>query len=265
MVRRTYNGKWLEDTKRLPTIERKNMFKKIKGFTLSEILIATVIIGIIAAITIPMITYQYKKAFIENKYKKAYSTLSNAINMSISQNGHPDQWGLGDDNDEWAQKYLLPYLRVDKYCGKSQNNGCKFSAGNYNDYKQKFTQDIGTTYSRFYMADGIQVAFKIEKNASTEGINFYIDIDGYDKGSNKYGKDIFVASIYTALHNDGWKRLMKNAPSQMILKPNGYGYSKEALTNPSNHGACLKDKWGHWCSYLILLNGWKLPKDYPIE
>ena len=241
------------------------MLKKIKGFTLSEILIAITIIGIIAAITIPMITYQYKKAFIENKYKKAYSTLTNAIDMSISQNGHPDQWGLGDDNDEWAQKYLLPYLKVNNYCGKNQTGICKFSAGYHNDYKNKFTQDIGASFSRFHMRDGVQVAFRIDKNGSTDGVIFYIDIDGNDNGSNKYGKDIFILNLYTAIYNPGMKNFIKNAPSKMLLHPSGFGRTKEAITNPNSWEACVKGKRCHWCSYLIMLNGWKLPKDYPIE
>jgi prepilin-type N-terminal cleavage/methylation domain-containing protein len=241
------------------------MFKRIKGFTLSEILIAITIIGIIAAVTLPMITYQYKKAFIENKYKKAYSTLANAINMSVSQNGHPEQWGLGDDNDAWAKQYLLPYIKIDNYCGKTQTGICKFAAGTHNDYKKKFTQDIGAKYSRFHMADGVQVAFLIDKNASHEGVIFYVDIDGYNNGSNKYGKDVFILNIYTAVHNEGWRRLLKNAPSQLVLLPSGFGRTKEAITNPNTWEACVKGRRCHWCSYLIMQNGWKLPKDYPIE
>ena len=238
--------------------------KNKKGFTLSETLIAITIIGIIAAVTLPMITYQYKKAVIETKFKKAYSTLSNAIDMSISHNGYPSQWGLGDDNDAWARQYLLPYIKVDNYCEKTQTDICKFSAGYNNSTSKRVKNDIGTSYSRFYMNDGMQVAFRIDKTGSTDGIIFYIDIDGNQNGENKYGKDIFIFNLYTAIYNPGVQNLIKNAPSQMVLIPSGYGRTKANLTNEGTWEACVKGRRGPWCSALIMMNGWKIPKDYPL-
>lgn len=241
------------------------MIKNKKGFTLSEVLISITIIGIIAAIVLPIFNYQYKKAFIENKLKKSYSTLANAINMSISHNGPPEQWPLGDDNDEWAKKYLLPYLRVDKYCGKSTTPDCIFTLGENNSTAKRVTKDIGSTYSRFYMNDSTQVAFKIVKSASADGIDIFIDIDGNHKGENKQGKDLFRYNIYAIVYNDGMKRNFKNAPSQLVLKPYGYGNSITDLAGAKdNWGSCKKGRRGEWCAALIMANGWKIPKDYPL-
>ena len=114
------------------------------------------------------------------------------------------------------------------------------------------------------MADGTQVAFRIDKTGSTDGIIFYVDIDGNSKGNNKYGKDIFIFNIYTAVYNPGMQNMLKRAASQMVLKPSGFGYAKEKLTDSGTWEACVQGKRGQWCSALIMINNWKIPKDYPL-
>jgi prepilin-type N-terminal cleavage/methylation domain-containing protein len=239
------------------------MREKRKGFTLSEILIAITIIGIIAAVTLPMITYQYKKAAVETKLKKGYSTLANAMSLSVAHNGHPEQWGLGDDNDAWAKQYLLPYIKVDNYCGKTQTGLCKFSAGYNNDTQKKVTKDFGSKYSRFYLNDGTQIAFIIDKNSSSDSVLFFIDIDGNQKGENKYGKDIFKFNVFTKIHNLRRKELFdKKTP--ILLMPDGYEYETSFLTDANQWNSCVKGKRGERCAALIMANGWKIPKDYPL-
>lgn len=48
----------------------------IKGFTLSEVLITLVIIGIVAALTIPTISKNIQHAVLKNQFKKFYSTFT---------------------------------------------------------------------------------------------------------------------------------------------------------------------------------------------
>ena len=49
--------------------------KKLNGFTLAEVLIVTVIIGIIAAISIPIISENIKNKDLESRFTKANSIL----------------------------------------------------------------------------------------------------------------------------------------------------------------------------------------------
>ena len=61
--------------------------KKIKSFTLAEVLITLVVIGIIAAITIPVVMANHKRTETASKLKKFYSTMSEAIKLSEIENG----------------------------------------------------------------------------------------------------------------------------------------------------------------------------------
>lgn len=57
------------------------MYNKNKNiaFTLAEVLITLGIIGIVAAITIPIISENMQKIILKRQFKKAYSTFSNAV------------------------------------------------------------------------------------------------------------------------------------------------------------------------------------------
>lgn len=51
------------------------------AFTLAEVLIALVIIGVVAAITVPVLFENYKKQETISRLKKAYSVISNGLRM----------------------------------------------------------------------------------------------------------------------------------------------------------------------------------------
>ena len=63
----------------------KSMFKK--GFTLAEVLITLLIIGIIAALTIPSVIANAQQQEFKTGLKKAVSVLNEAIQLNISQEG----------------------------------------------------------------------------------------------------------------------------------------------------------------------------------
>ena len=58
----------------------------LKAFTLSEVLITLVIIGVISAITVPFLTAEYTENEKIAKVKKTYATLANAMTL-VKANG----------------------------------------------------------------------------------------------------------------------------------------------------------------------------------
>lgn len=87
---------------------------KNSAFTLAEILVTLGIIGIVAALTIPNITKKYTERAIITKYKKMYSTISNAYNIAIVEHGDPANWGI-EDRAEFLNR-ITPYLNILEKC-----------------------------------------------------------------------------------------------------------------------------------------------------
>ena len=65
----------------------KSFLKAKEAFTLAEVLITLGIIGIVASLTLPTIIEQHQKLETVTKIKKAYSTLSQAIERAKVDNG----------------------------------------------------------------------------------------------------------------------------------------------------------------------------------
>jgi prepilin-type N-terminal cleavage/methylation domain-containing protein len=58
-----------------------------KGFTLAEVLITLAIIGVVAALTIPAVTKNYKATELKTQFKKSYSILNQAIARMYMEEG----------------------------------------------------------------------------------------------------------------------------------------------------------------------------------
>lgn len=87
-----------------------------KGFTLAETLIALGIIGVVAALTLPVLIQKHRNMVVENKLKRFYSVMQQAIKMSEAENGEMKYWyqfyGVGHKNEilEWYNNYLGKYI-----------------------------------------------------------------------------------------------------------------------------------------------------------
>lgn len=58
-----------------------------KAFTLAEVLVTLGIIGVVAALTMPVLMQNYRKAVLRNQAKKTYSMLSQALTTSVDKYG----------------------------------------------------------------------------------------------------------------------------------------------------------------------------------
>ena len=66
--------------------------KKKAAFTLAEVLITLGIIGIVAAMTLPMLIAKYQKLVATTQLKRIYSILANAEMLAISDYGDRKNW-----------------------------------------------------------------------------------------------------------------------------------------------------------------------------
>ena len=176
--------------------------KYYDGFTLAEVLITLVIIGVIAAMTIPTLINKTNNQEYVSRLKKAYSTLSQATNKIISDNGIPkaDIGGWATSNEDVYNMYKK-YLSNVKDC-QSASADCKTI---YYTWRDSNTHNFAGDYTLF-LADGSKVIFGNSSTDCTYDTSgtysacqiIHVDVNG-GKGPNFVGKDIFAF----ALKNEG--------------------------------------------------------------
>lgn len=102
---------------------------KVKAFTLAEVLITLGIIGVVAAITIPILINSSNDMQYKTAMKKAFSVLSQASMKLASDNG--GELPTYASNNQFMTAYF-DYLSYVKVCYQGDTS-C--STGNGNDYK----------------------------------------------------------------------------------------------------------------------------------
>ncbi|MDD3435561.1 MAG: type II secretion system protein [Candidatus Gastranaerophilales bacterium] len=247
------------------------------AFTLAETLITLAIIGVVAALTIPVIISAYQKSETVNGVKEVYSILNQTIKNSEVDNGDILIWNFPGNtllsyNTTFINSYILPYLKISKTCGSSSSQDCwimpKAPDGNLR------LSDLLTysDYNKYTLANGMSIAFRTEGILYTGGIigryvQVIIDINGL-KSPNTFGKDAFVFII-----------VQKSANSCIPGTGNGYacinvdkggiyadGFGTSS-TNTYEYKGCGKDVTyayaGFQCANLLMINNWEMPTNYP--
>jgi len=207
----------------------------------------------VAAITIPGVVANYKKRTLETQFAKVYRTLSQAVNLAVTEHGGIETWDFfegtstNEQRVEFVKKYFLPYLNVAKFCPKHEDGGC-FTG----EYKQKRGAAWGTSSSHaenpdVILADGSMVHFYFHateciKN-NTSCMAFNVDINGTKK-PNTFGADLFTFELYPATgeflpngingtYNSETKQYEKNTYEDIVTlckNKNGSGAQCSALT-----------------------------------
>jgi len=206
------------------------------GFTLAEVLITLVIIGVVAAMTIPTTISKYQEQERKTRIKKTYSTLSNAFMRSKADKGDFVLDNFDEDSiADWYNTYLKPYLITVKTCYNGAA-GCwggytKFLRGgncHYSDGRGIGSPRINAilsdgTYVNFDVYNGPDVLAKFKVQTDSFAVVVIFDING-EKEPNTFGKDTF-AVIYT---KNGFVPSYKDASSSDInydCSDAGTGYS----------------------------------------
>lgn len=175
------------------------------GFTLAEVLITLVIIGIIAAMTIPSIIANYSEQESISRAKKAYSTLSQGIRYVKVLGGDYTEWEISSTSYANVGSMINQIFQVSKYCGYSKAgcwsteakmlNGSSYWRDNGNGV------GFGDQPITFILNDGTLVNFAGNELVSQVGVSdsttntiVFFDVNG-EKAPNKVGKDIYVAVI----------------------------------------------------------------------
>ena len=193
-----------------PEDEIKLKTNRHKGFTLSEVLITLVIIGVVAAITVPILYANYQKEAAKTALKKNYSVMKQALDMYQAENGvriTPNDLG-----EHALKPLLLKYLNVMYDCGygaASANTSCIKNYGSgrednskvYKTYNKKSNIDL-TWFDdgQFVLTDGSlvlleNVAAGYNTPQGYQKVFISVDINGFGRKPNQLGKDLFMFQL----------------------------------------------------------------------
>lgn len=173
------------------------------GFTLAEVLITLGVIGVVAALTIPILVQNANERATVVALKKAYSVLSSAYKLAEQENGTPDTWGIVDVSSPQPISYIAPYFKLDKDCTDA-SRGCfprngvysylASSKGIYGTLDNLATSSLRIPGNILVKIGGAYANCSGSYGPNALGnicVTYYVDVNG-DKGPNTFGKDTFV-------------------------------------------------------------------------
>ena len=218
--------------------------QKKKAFTLAEVLITLGVIGIVAAMTIPVLMQNHQKKVLDTKYKKAISVLANGFKLMMADEDVDDlssteYFKCGDedgDDFDWDEMNLCHSNIIPKYfkvLNDTNDTAFKTKLANTEIYYSNGSFMYGDPGYSFQLTDGI--IFGIPPCWEAEdiyqaGCEFDVFLNGFS-GKHRPDKDF----IWLGMYNDGtitvWEDETENEYyANDFLPSSGFKY-KEKLEN----------------------------------
>ena len=218
---------------------------------MAEVLVTLVVLGLAAALTIPILIKDYQKQETVTALQKSYSSLNQSFIRAQIENGASTSWPDPSSNwndaasTVWWNTYFIPYANfsISKTCTDTTRYECFSSSAKWLDGKPF---NVRTNLSYILLSDGTSILFGAIGDGHGE---IYVDINGLKK-PNVVGKDIFEI-------------LFEYQKGDIILY--GKGISRTNLLSDQDAG-CNKNPGnlrGQLCGGLIQLDGWKIGDGYP--
>jgi len=164
------------------------------AFTLAEVLITLGIIGVVAAMTIPNLMAKISEKRYQASYRKAYSTLNQAL-KSMLDDGHvidlksnkgevyQDDGPIGD-----AFKTLSTYFAGVTTCFDKNADSCWACNGQSGQVSANTNNGKGCVKSRPAFIDASGIAYYLYAGSEWP---ILVDVNGFS-GPNELGKDRYV-------------------------------------------------------------------------
>lgn len=232
-----------------------------RGFTLAEVLITLGVLGIVAAISLPMLINNYKKSVYTTQLRKDYSEMSNVFKNILRETGGNDliqaDFCSGGNNASAAQFFKENY-KIVKDCGTSTSN-CFAPYNEYRSYKSNNKRSIAIPGYAITMVNGAAVSIYCYSRSGNDLENpmasIYIDTNG-KKGPNIVGRDFFRMYVYPDGIIDGYSvtQNMRTGKQHIIYS----GYNMVDMRNYNFTYDCHNPNDGDGCIDKLINDNWKM-------
>ncbi len=173
-----------------------------KAFTLAEVLITLGIIGVVAAMTLPVVINNSRAKELETQLKTSYSILQQALQMMQADTGM-----IANQTNYPGQTFGNAFIKYFKQTVKCSEDNClvsdmedgtvKSTFKNYKNYNRtaNLTRGGNMIYDEGKYILTNNMLLLIECNTPNWGIILTVDINGPNKRPNVYGQDLFSFNI----------------------------------------------------------------------
>ena len=246
------------------------------AFTLAEVLITLGIIGVVAAMTLPTLIQKYQNKVVETKLAKFYTTINQAIKLAEVQYGDKKYWYQSSNSyetDPDTGEVIQGSSEVEKWWKK-------YIAPNMPTVDIKYDKE---NLPIFYFKDGSALKAQ-HTNAMTDWVFYTINPEKCEALSDAGGRCRFLF-IYMPAGDGGYiqgsvlqyTRFKYHLDRGMEPYKWCWDGKRETLLSgniscsdgsESGYLGCNSSGGTHkaaYCTTLIQLNGWKIPKDYPFK
>lgn len=233
------------------------IFNYKKAFTLTEVLIATAIVGVIAALVMPMVITTYQNNLYEHMYTKQYDAIKDALEaLPVTENKtrFADTIMSSDDiNDNTSGLFINKYFKVARYCGNITDSGADCFAPEYVTYDEQTHKrvhnkatDLIARGTCAMLKNGTSLCITPQPVTPTDAwksVQVVMDLNGI-KGPNVVGRDFRVLAALPSI----------SAGTTLAGKQQGEGVyaENEVPIAPKEVESCTsytKDSSDGCCSY----------------
>lgn len=182
------------------------------GFTLAEVLLTLVIVGIVAALTIPALLQESQKSQWIAGLKEAISILNQAEKQILMDEGTSDAVGIFGANDTSALNKLATRVNFSKICPNGDSTASCFHTGATTTFDKTPIKLLNGSnfvwhvrYSSAVLPNGMSLQVRnvssscthnhFTKDGNPEGcVIVYFDVNGA-ASPNTFGRDIYEIAL----------------------------------------------------------------------
>lgn len=207
------------------------------GFTLSEVLITVGILGVVSAMTMPVLMNDYQEKAEVTRARKVVTELESAFDMYMTQKNIKSI----SASDDLIKDFVGTSLKTAKPCGNA--TGC-FASTNYKSFDGSKSAKFECSGNAYLLANSAAICLTKQSALIKNPIELVIDTNGPDK-PNVGGKDMFRMYIDKKGEFTGFSLIT-------------YAVDSETKEIPGLKGAsCTGSKFGDYCYSLLQANNFK--------
>lgn len=233
--------------------------KKCTGFTLTEVLVALGIIGVVSAMTVPTLTQNWQRRAHTTELQKVYNEFQHAFDRLLTEshvsNLYEASIAVTSSGAETSAKdFLLNHFKITKECGLNTSSGC--FASTYHTLSGSASNNPNFAGYNVLLASGSAIAFSTVNNsgANINGMTYgriIVDVNGSD-GPNVGGRDLFTMYVFP----DGILDVEGNTINCRINSTGCTGGSIRAARDSAFNSNCKTSINSSGCFGKILNDNW---------